>query len=83
MLGVHQALERLGELNRRLVAVVECHFFAGYDFAETALALGVSERTVQRDWMTARAWLKKELASGEPLSAQSPGGGSGTPRDSA
>jgi RNA polymerase sigma factor (TIGR02999 family) len=61
VLGVHEALGGLGALNPRLVRVVECRFFAGYSEAETAEALGTSERTVQRDWATARAWLKKEM----------------------
>jgi RNA polymerase sigma factor (TIGR02999 family) len=61
VLGVHDALDRLAALNPRLVQVVECRFFAGYSEAETAEALGTSERTVQRDWATARAWLKKEM----------------------
>jgi RNA polymerase sigma factor (TIGR02999 family) len=54
VLAVHDALETLAQ-------VVECRYFAGYDEAQTAEALGISERTVQRDWATARAWLKKEL----------------------
>ena len=61
VLQVHEALEHLAKLNPRLAQVVECRFFAGYDEAQTAEALGTSERTVQRDWATARAWLKKEL----------------------
>ena len=61
VLAVNEALERLAALNPRLVQVVECRFFAGYCDAETAEALGTSERTVQRDWATARAWLKKEM----------------------
>ena len=61
VLGVNDALERLSELNPRLMRVVECRFFAGYSELETAEALGVSERTVQRDWATARAWLKREM----------------------
>jgi len=61
VLGVHEALEGLARLNPRLMRVVECRFFAGYNEKETAEALGTSERTVQRDWATARAWLKKEL----------------------
>jgi RNA polymerase sigma-70 factor, ECF subfamily len=40
---------------------VECRFFAGLDEEETAAALGISTRTVQRDWMRARAWLREEL----------------------
>lgn len=61
VLAVHESLERLAAENPRLAQVVECRFFAGYDEAQTAEALGTSERTVQRDWATARAWLKKEL----------------------
>ena len=61
VLAVHDALERLGVLSPPLVQVVECRFFAGYDERETAAVLGLSERTVQRHWATARAWLKKEL----------------------
>jgi DNA-directed RNA polymerase specialized sigma24 family protein len=41
--------------------VVECRFFAGLDEADTALALGISDRTVRRDWIKARAWLRREL----------------------
>jgi DNA-directed RNA polymerase specialized sigma24 family protein len=44
--------------------VVECRFFAGLSEEETAAALGVSLRTVQRDWMRARAWLQEELRGG-------------------
>lgn len=61
VLAVHEALERLAAINPRLADVVECRFFAGYCEVETAEALGSSERTVQRDWATARAWLKREL----------------------
>jgi RNA polymerase sigma factor (TIGR02999 family) len=61
VLAVHDALERLGALSPPLAQVVECRFFAGYNEQETAEVLGLSERTVQRHWATARAWLKKEL----------------------
>lgn len=61
VLAVHEALDGLSRLNPRLVRVVECRFFAGYSEQETAEALDISERSVQRDWATARAWLKKEL----------------------
>jgi RNA polymerase sigma factor (sigma-70 family) len=63
VLAVHDALEQLATVNPRLAKVVECRFFAGYDEQQTAEALGTSERTVQRDWATARAWLKKELGT--------------------
>ncbi len=64
VLDVHEALERLGALSPPLAEVVECRFFAGYNERETAEVLGLSERTIQRHWATARAWLKKELQSG-------------------
>ena len=64
VLAVEQALERLGQVNERLVRVVECRYFAGYSEEETAETLGTSLRTVQRDWMRARAWLREELGGG-------------------
>jgi RNA polymerase sigma factor (TIGR02999 family) len=62
MLALNEALGRLAGDSLRLAQVVECRYFAGYDDAETALALGISERTVRRDWTLARAWLHRELA---------------------
>jgi DNA-directed RNA polymerase specialized sigma24 family protein len=44
-----------------LASVVECRFFGGYDEVETAAVLGVSDRTVRRDWIKARALLRAEL----------------------
>lgn len=61
---IDEALQRLNELNPRLSQTVECRYFAGYNEAETAEALGVSVATVQRDWAKARAWLHRELAPG-------------------
>ena len=57
-----QALEQLGELDERLPRVVECRYFAGFTSEETAEALGVSKKTVDRDWKRARAWLRRTLA---------------------
>ncbi len=62
LLSVEQGLVELEGLDPRLVNVVECHFFAGMDFAEIGAALDVSERTVQRDWRRARAFLRVRLA---------------------
>jgi RNA polymerase sigma factor (sigma-70 family) len=45
----------------RLRTVVEYRFFGGLSEREIAEVLGVSERTVQRDWIKARAWLHKEV----------------------
>jgi RNA polymerase sigma factor (TIGR02999 family) len=61
ILHVNEALERLQEMDPRLAEVVECRFFAGYSDAESAQALGLSERTVRRDWLKAKAWLFTEL----------------------
>jgi RNA polymerase sigma factor (TIGR02999 family) len=49
--------EALGELEPRQRQVVECRFFGGMEEQEIAVALGVSERTVHRDWVKARARL--------------------------
>lgn len=62
LLTVEQGLQFLEQLDPRLVSVVECHFFAGMDFAEIGNALDLSERTVQRDWRRARAFLQTRLA---------------------
>jgi RNA polymerase sigma factor (TIGR02999 family) len=62
LLELDDALERLGQKNPRLPRVIELRFFAGLTEAEAAEALGVTVRTVQRDWVIARAWLHKELA---------------------
>lgn len=58
---LNEALERLALQSERLARVVECRYFAGYDEPATARALGISERTVRRDWTLARAWLQREL----------------------
>jgi len=65
VLGVDEVLAMLETFNPRLARVVECRFFAGMTEAETAEALQVPLRTVQREWMRARAWLVKELAAHE------------------
>jgi RNA polymerase sigma factor (TIGR02999 family) len=61
LLGLNELLERLEAENPRLLKVVECRFFAGYSETETAEALGVSARTVERDWLRARVWLKHAM----------------------
>jgi RNA polymerase sigma factor (TIGR02999 family) len=64
LLDIDRALKRLEELSPRLVQVVNCLWFAGYTEGETAEILGVTDRTVRRDWVKARAWLSRELAGG-------------------
>jgi RNA polymerase sigma-70 factor, ECF subfamily len=62
VLVLHEALEHLARLDPRQARVVEYHFFGGLNFDEIAEVLGISERTVKRDWSMARAWLKGELS---------------------
>jgi RNA polymerase sigma factor (TIGR02999 family) len=66
LLDVSDALQRLDRLSPRLAQVVECRFFGGYSDEETATALGLSDRTVRRDWLKARAWLLRELGGATP-----------------
>jgi RNA polymerase sigma factor (TIGR02999 family) len=61
LLALDAALERLRGFDERALAVVEQRFFAGLAEAEIAAVLGVSTRTVRREWVKARAWLHKEL----------------------
>ena len=61
LLVLKEALQRLARLNQREAAVVECRFFSQMTVQETAEALGISARTVKRDWATALAWLHREV----------------------
>ncbi len=64
LLALEQALERLAAVEPRLAQVVECRYFGGYTEEETAAALGVSTRTVERDWIRARALLREAIGGG-------------------
>ncbi|HSJ62411.1 MAG TPA: ECF-type sigma factor [Gemmatimonadaceae bacterium] len=61
VIAVDDALSRLGALSPRLAQVVEYRFFGGMTEEEMATALGVTPRTVQRDWVKARGWLRETL----------------------
>jgi RNA polymerase sigma factor (TIGR02999 family) len=61
MLDLDAALTRLAELDPRQSQIVELRFFAGLTVEETARVMGISEKTVKRDWAVARAWLEGEL----------------------
>jgi RNA polymerase sigma factor (TIGR02999 family) len=68
LLGLFDALERLGAIDMRLRQVVEYRYLAGFTEEETAQCLHVTTRTVQRDWVKARAWLYRQLYSAETVS---------------
>jgi len=60
-----EALARLATLDARYARVVELRFFGGLTEAEVAEVLGVTERTVDRDWRFAKGWLRRELSEGD------------------
>ena len=61
VLRVHEALDELADVDERLAKVVEMRYFAGLSEAEIADCLGLTERTVQRDWQKARLFLSMAL----------------------
>ena len=61
ILKVHEALQQIGELDQRLVQLVEMRYFAGMTDVEIAETLGVTDRTVRRDWQKARLLLATAL----------------------
>jgi RNA polymerase sigma factor (TIGR02999 family) len=71
VLDLDEALSRLAQLDPRKGSLVELRYFGGLSIEETAEVLGLSPATVKREWRTARAWLRRELAA-DP-SAHPPG----------
>lgn len=65
LLDLGEALRKLNEQSERQARIVELRFFGGLSVEETAHELGISSKTVKRDWRFARAWLRNQLkASG-------------------
>ena len=62
LLDINDALDRLSAVEPRLRRVVACRFFGGLSEDETAEALSITTRTVQRDWVKARMLLRRALA---------------------
>ena len=71
VLELEEGLERLAGIQERAARVVEYRFYGGMSVEETAEALGVSTRTVDRDWQFARAWLFDRLR-GTPGAEEGP-----------
>lgn len=65
MLDMDRALDRLEEIEPRMVEVVHLRYFAGLPPEAIARTLGVSKRTVERDWLSARAWLLNAIEGTE------------------
>lgn len=66
LLALDEALNRLAEFDQRKSRIVELRYFGGLSYEETAVVLGVSEITIKRDWLKARAWLFRALGGGRP-----------------
>ena len=62
LLAIDEALDALAEVSPRLARVVECRFYGGLSEEETAEALGVTVRTIERDWAKAKLLLRRALA---------------------
>ncbi len=69
VLDVDEAMRELEQLDPRQARLVELRFFGGASVSEIALALDVSERTVNDDWRMARAWLRRKLKGDQRGSA--------------
>ncbi|MEM1207513.1 MAG: ECF-type sigma factor, partial [Acidobacteriota bacterium] len=63
ILALDDALDRLSAFDGRASRVVQLRFFGGLEMQEIAAVLGISDRTARRDWLSARAWLRKEVSS--------------------
>lgn len=66
LISLNDALDALARVDAREARVIELRFFGGLSEAETAHVLGVSDRTIRREWDHARAWLLRELKHGAP-----------------
>lgn len=75
IVALDEALDRLRQQDPRVYDVVEMKFFGGLSVEETAKAMGLSSRTVKRDWRMGRAWLRGELQRGGLRDAGSLGAG--------
>jgi RNA polymerase sigma factor (TIGR02999 family) len=62
ILSVHEALDRIAAIDQRMTQVVEMRYFGGMTDPEIAATLGITERTVRRDWQKARLFLREALA---------------------
>jgi RNA polymerase sigma-70 factor (ECF subfamily) len=62
VLAIDEALTKLSKIDEQRSKIVELRFFGGLNNDEVAEAMGVSKRTVQRQWSGTRAWLRRELA---------------------
>jgi RNA polymerase sigma factor (TIGR02999 family) len=65
LVALDDALSKLTALDSQQCRLIELRFFGGLSIEETAIVLGISPATVKREWVTARAWLRRELKRNE------------------
>ena len=65
LLALENALTRLTKLDPCQAQMIELRFFGGMTIAEVAKVMGMSKRSVEREWTMVRAWLRRELSSGD------------------
>jgi DNA-directed RNA polymerase specialized sigma24 family protein len=64
-LALESAMKGLEQQDPMLAEIVQLRYFAGLTVEETAMAMGVSDRTVNREWLVARAWLLRRMKSSD------------------
>jgi RNA polymerase sigma factor (TIGR02999 family) len=62
LVALDEALKSLAKIDTRKSRIVEMRFFGGLSVGEVATALGISDKTVMRDWRIAKIWLHRELS---------------------
>ena len=72
LLSLDEALTSLGQIEERLVRIVELRFFGGCTIQETAQILELSTSTVEEDWRIAKAWLRRSMDKDGPFTATGP-----------
>ena len=78
LLAVNDSIDRLAKVDPRGARIVELRFFGGLSVEETAEVVGVSPKTVKRDWSVSKAWLYEDLHSGHANNSRQMGEGEGT-----
>jgi RNA polymerase sigma-70 factor (ECF subfamily) len=75
LIRLDESLKRLGEIDPRQAKIVELRFFAGMTVEEVAAVLGISAKTVKRDWSVAKAWLHADLRDNDDAVPRKMGNG--------
>ena len=65
ILAINDMLEKLGGVKPRYAELVDLRYFGGFTETETAGILGITDRTVRRDWKVAKAWLAAEMSDAQ------------------